>query len=1116
MKGGDGFIELGMWRFGRTSDGHFVFSHRSGYTPVDFSPDGSMTRGPVREYNLWNDTMINTREAKMKNVVIGNAAIEFGGIWRLAAVGSHKLTLSHKSGETAVLWTKSGRQFPGPSSKGSGWTQPFHPAGAVGIGDRFLQIGPSFRVGDVDGKHFAVSYTKAEKSVTSVLYNSDGTMMPGPDKAFGLWGRRISSSEGSAVQKINKKKVPPTILNVPDAPKGFKWAPQTQSKGAPWPHKKTYMNPGGCIATFWLGLAYCSTGDTKRAVIKSPSGGHPTSLDIGFGCPNGERVKTLVTGSTHDETSPECAAQFVKWDAVMQVKVEGLTNSPEARAINSAFLQVIRQGDSVHRPVPANMAVFMPPKVMAVVTAKCNMTASVRVLGCKARPHVPVMYSKTGMFYDNKLVGCGCAGDLLNVQVFGTIGWMRDTSVKMQEHCTNLHIKMMADVKGILSNMNTSPKVLEDYDEYTLKRMNKIVRRAAWEMQGSCAKMRAANFKNHAMDALSKQVDEHVFYTNKRIELNERREKQADKAQLQRVVWEEKNAKNVKFEVERLVKQQKWDEEKYGKQKALAEVATKRKSEVSSKEKVMKTKNAKYTRQEKDLKAVVQKTASKRGKDRRLRQAARSIKKRHFLENKSKQAKIEIEKQKLALKGAQQKEGELNEDEKKVAAALKQKRGTTLVAAEGADKTILGQASDRSEMLAKKLRGMTSLKRGKECSVLAEEITELLKMAARASMDAGSAQKKREAKDFLAQVGKKGSALAKLLRSNGEEGSATEASAIRDMAVNFKGQSRAHVSTTGSSTIVDPNEISKMLSGLAEITSDIAETVRSMSDPAKLQSVGGVTKASALAAKVDAQGEVLEKVAMALNAGKDGSVVKVVEGYGELVKEMALKGLNKVAKKFKAVTTLLEKVAKSSVTKADLQTVVSMAKSQNAPALSDKDNVKLTKLENTEAKLSGEDEELKKGNGELEYNLKRKKKQEEKLQKEVLDLKQSVLFTGKDHGFNQMKNMLAVYHEKLTAVRKDAKKAARRAKTNIDFNEAHEKVLKKQAENAKGETKQDAAMEDLQKIADRADGKKVDNKPKTPAPTPSPKDALANLLKGYTHGLKKMQKHAKGRGAALL
>jgi len=193
-----------------------------------------------------------------------------------------------------------------------------------------------------------------------------------------------------------------------------------------------------------------------------------------------------------------------------------------------------------------------------------------------------------------------------------------------------------------------------------------------------------------------------------------------------------------------------------------------------------------------------------------------------------------------------------------------------------------------------------------------------------------------------------------------------------------------------------------------------------------------------------------------------------------------------------------------------------MAKSQNAPALSDKDNVKLTKLENTEAKLSGEDEELKKGNGELEYNLKRKKKQEEKLQKEVLDLKQSVLFTGKDHGFNQMKNMLAVYHEKLTAVRKDAKKAARRAKTNIDFNEAHEKVLKKQAENAKGETKQDAAMEDLQKIADRADGKKVDNKPKTPAPTPSPKDALANLLKGYTHGLKKMQKHAKGRGAALL
>merc|ERR1711907_770871 len=80
----------------------------------------------------------------------------------------------------------------------------------------------------------------------------------------------------------------------------------------------------------------------------------------------------------------------------------------------------------------------------------------------------------------------------------------------------------------------------------------------------------------------------------------------------------------------------------------------------------------------------------------------------------------------------------------------------------------------------------------------------------------------RETRDFLAQVDKKAKVLTKLLRANGAGASADEASAIRDSAVNFKGQAAAHVSTTGTSKIVDPKEISKMLSGIAEITSDIA------------------------------------------------------------------------------------------------------------------------------------------------------------------------------------------------------------------------------------------------------------------------------------------------------
>lgn len=79
LKGGYGFIELGSWRIGAIDKFHFSFSHKSGYTSVMYQSDGTVHKGPMTNYNLWNHT-----QNDILGIKILHNSIEFLDIWRLS------------------------------------------------------------------------------------------------------------------------------------------------------------------------------------------------------------------------------------------------------------------------------------------------------------------------------------------------------------------------------------------------------------------------------------------------------------------------------------------------------------------------------------------------------------------------------------------------------------------------------------------------------------------------------------------------------------------------------------------------------------------------------------------------------------------------------------------------------------------------------------------------------------------------------------------------------------------------------------------------------------------------------------------------------------------------
>ena len=198
LSGGDGFIQIGNWRFGRVDDeNHFSFSSNNGHTAVILRSDGTVHGGnggrtdwglskkPLTwTYSASNPMALNS----LPNVQFGRSYVQFGPNQRLGTPDDHHLSISFKtpccgaSGiHTADIWRADGTIHPGPRNCcGLGQLNTFEAqlsTDSIWFGDKFLQIG-NFRIADIDGNHMSIAYVSSGK--TAEIFRSDSTQHPGP------------------------------------------------------------------------------------------------------------------------------------------------------------------------------------------------------------------------------------------------------------------------------------------------------------------------------------------------------------------------------------------------------------------------------------------------------------------------------------------------------------------------------------------------------------------------------------------------------------------------------------------------------------------------------------------------------------------------------------------------------------------------------------------------------------------------------------------------------------------------------------------------------------------------------------------------------------------------
>ena len=100
-----------------------------------------------------------------------SSGIKFGfqfieiGEWRIGAYNQNYLSLSHKDGQVPFVFLHDGMGWTGPRTEYTTWDRPEGPLSGVSFGDRFIQIG-DFRLGDVDGRHASVGHSSGYTSMS--------------------------------------------------------------------------------------------------------------------------------------------------------------------------------------------------------------------------------------------------------------------------------------------------------------------------------------------------------------------------------------------------------------------------------------------------------------------------------------------------------------------------------------------------------------------------------------------------------------------------------------------------------------------------------------------------------------------------------------------------------------------------------------------------------------------------------------------------------------------------------------------------------------------------------------------------------------------------------------
>jgi hypothetical protein len=106
LSGGNGFIQIGSWRFGRSDDNHFSFSNNNGRTSVILRSDGTVFIGhgirtdnglshlPITwTYSAANPNVLNN----LPNVQFGTSWVQFGPNCRIGTHENSHLSVSFQT-----------------------------------------------------------------------------------------------------------------------------------------------------------------------------------------------------------------------------------------------------------------------------------------------------------------------------------------------------------------------------------------------------------------------------------------------------------------------------------------------------------------------------------------------------------------------------------------------------------------------------------------------------------------------------------------------------------------------------------------------------------------------------------------------------------------------------------------------------------------------------------------------------------------------------------------------------------------------------------------------------------------------------------------------------------
>jgi len=114
---GDRFIQIGQWRIGDVDGTHLSIAHQNGKTALIFRSDGTLHRGPRRDFTTFSRGI-----GPPSQVSFGDRFIQIGK-WRLGDVDGAHASMAHKYGKTALIYRNDGTLHPGPRRDFSTWSR---------------------------------------------------------------------------------------------------------------------------------------------------------------------------------------------------------------------------------------------------------------------------------------------------------------------------------------------------------------------------------------------------------------------------------------------------------------------------------------------------------------------------------------------------------------------------------------------------------------------------------------------------------------------------------------------------------------------------------------------------------------------------------------------------------------------------------------------------------------------------------------------------------------------------------------------------------------------------------------------------------------------------------